>query len=62
MREKQEQQIQTAFRLPKTLLTRADKLVERMSQPGMKLTRADVVRAALFRGIEQLEAERGKKR
>jgi len=54
-------QVQTAIRLPESLLDRVDKLAEKMSQPGMRVTRAEVLRLATFRGIDQLEGE-GKKR
>lgn len=59
---KQEGQVQTAIRLSPALLARLDKLAERMSEPGMPVTRAEVLRLAAFRGVEQLEAEKGKKR
>ena len=64
MTEKQEQQIQTAIRLPESFLTRLDKLAERMSQPGLKITRAEALRLSAYRGIGELEAENkeGKKR
>ena len=61
MNDKQEQQIQTAIRLPESVLDRADKVAERMSRPGMRVTRADVLRLATHQGLDQLEAE-GKKR
>jgi len=57
-----EEQVQTAIRLPQSLLVRLDKLAERMSQPGMKITRTEVLRLGLFRGVELLEAEGAKKR
>ena len=55
-------QVQTAIRLPEALLERVDKLVESMSQPGMPVTRAGVLRLATLRGVEQLEGERGRRR
>jgi len=61
MSEKQDEQIQWAVRLPESFLERADKLAERMSEPAMKITRTDVLRMAMFRGIEQLEAEKKKR-
>jgi len=61
MSEKQEAQIQTGIRLSDSLLGRIDKLVERMSEPGLQLTRADILRLAVFRGVEQLEAEKKKR-
>jgi predicted DNA-binding protein len=64
MSEKQENQIQTAIRLPESLIDRADKLAEQLSQsqPGMTFTRADAIRIGLHRGFTELEAESKKKR
>lgn len=62
MNDKQEQQTQIAIRLPESMLDRMDKLVERMSKPGLQITRADVHRQAVFLGIEKLEAENKKNR
>jgi len=62
MSDKQEQQVQTAIRLPESLLDRVDKLAETMSQPGMRVTRAEVLRLAAYRGVDQLEAERKRSR
>jgi len=50
-----EPQVQTALRLPESLLARVDKLAESMTQPGMRVTRADVLRIAAHRGVDQLE-------
>jgi predicted DNA-binding protein len=61
MTDKQDQQIQTAIRVPESWLDRLDKIAERMSRPGMRVTRAEALRMAAHRGIEALEAE-GKKR
>ena len=59
--DKPEQQLQTAIRYPESWADRMDKIAERMSQPGMRVTRAEVVRLALHRGIVEMESE-GKKR
>lgn len=61
MSTEKENTTQTAVRLPDSWLERLDKIAERMSQPGITLTRTEALRAAIFRGIEQLEGE-GKKR
>jgi predicted DNA-binding protein len=53
---KEEQQVQTAIRLSPALLKRIDKLADRMSRPGVRATRADVHREAVFLGVELLEA------
>jgi hypothetical protein len=60
MSEKQEQQVQTAIRLPEVLLVRVDELAVRMSQPGMRVTRAEVLRLAAFKGVELLEGDHPK--
>lgn len=58
MNVKQEQQVQTAIRLPKSIIDRIDKLAERVSQPGMRATRADALRIALGRGLDELEGKK----
>jgi predicted DNA-binding protein len=49
---------QTAFRLPLSLLERLDLHAERLraEQPGLKITRADVVRLLLTRALDALDA------
>ena len=61
MAGKQEEHEQTAVRLPKSWLERLDKIADRMSRPGVRVTRTAALRDALHHGIEVLEAE-GKKR
>lgn len=51
-------QVQTGIRFPRSLFKRADSLAESMSQPGMRMKRADVIRLAVFKGIELFEKER----
>jgi predicted DNA-binding protein len=48
--------VQTAIRLPKSLLKRLDKLAERMAKanPDMRITRTQVLRTAMYRGVAQL--------
>jgi hypothetical protein len=53
-----EEYIQYGVRLTKSFLARVDKLAERMSQPGIRITRAAALRVAALRGLEQLEAEK----
>jgi predicted transcriptional regulator len=53
-------QTQTAIRLPDALLKRIDKLAECMSELGMAVTRAEVLRRAAYLGVEQLEAKQKK--
>ena len=61
MNTKSEEQVQTALRLSKSLLARVDKVAARMSQPGMRVTRAEALRLAVFRGIDGLEEEAKKR-
>jgi hypothetical protein len=56
MAEKQEQQIQTAIRLPKSLIARIDKIAGRMSQPGVSpITRSEAMRLCIAQGADKLE-------
>jgi predicted DNA-binding protein len=58
----QEEQIQTALRMPKSVMKRLDKLAALMSQPGLNpITRTEVLRRAALMGIERLEAEQKKR-
>lgn len=59
MSKEQETHTPTGVRLPDSLLERMDKLLERMSRPGMRLTRTDALRMAAF---EWVEREEGRKR
>jgi predicted DNA-binding protein len=62
MSDKQEEnQIQTAIRVPESVLKRFDKLAEQMSVPGTQITRADVHRQAVYRGLAELEKENKKR-
>ena len=59
-----DEHIQYGIRLPKSALDRVDKIAERMSksQEGVRFTRADVLRRAMFHGLDILEAEKPKKK
>lgn len=49
---------QTALRLPGEFLTRADKLCAKISKdPMMRVTRSAVLKMAIGRGLDALEAE-----
>lgn len=50
---------QTTFRLPISLLARLDHLATTMTRtrPGITVTRADVVRMLLLRGLEAVDGE-----
>ena len=56
-----EAQVQTGIRLPQTLVDRVDRIAASMSRPGLTLTRSDVLRMAVHKGVDQLEAEREKR-
>ena len=58
---KQETTTQTAVRLPNALLERLDKIAARMSPQGVRVTRAEVHRRAVFLGVKQLEDEAKKR-
>lgn len=57
MVQKEEAQVQTAIRLPAEMLERVDKIAERMSQQGLRVRRAEVIRLTIHKGISVLEAE-----
>jgi len=61
MTDKQEQQVQTAMRVPESWIDRFDKIAERMSRPGMPVNRTEVMRLAMHRGLVEMEGE-GKRR
>lgn len=49
---------QTAFRLPDELIDRLDRHVQRLraASPGLEVTRADVVRMLLTKGLDDVES------
>jgi len=50
--------LQTAVRLENETVARVDALVEKMSRPGLRLSRTDIIRMALAEGLPILEKER----
>ncbi len=52
-------QQQISVRLPVAWLEALDRLAAAMSRPGIDLTRANALRAAVARGIEELSKELG---
>jgi predicted DNA-binding protein len=58
--KKDEPKEQIAIRLERATLKRLDALAQKLERPGESLTRADALRMALARGIEVLEADKGK--
>ena len=61
MVDKEENQVQTAVRLPESWLERIDRLAESMSKPGVPTTRAGAMRTALHLGLVELEKEAKKR-
>jgi predicted DNA-binding protein len=53
---------QLVVRVPPELRERLQALVPKLAPPGVSTTMTDVVRAALVRGVETLEADVGKAR
>ena len=56
-RKPSENTSQVALRLPEAWLDRCDALAPALSIPGITATRTDVLRAAIARGLEELEAD-----
>lgn len=55
-RTKTENTEQLVVRVPKALRDRLEALIPHLAQPGVSITMTDVVRAALMRGVDALEA------
>jgi hypothetical protein len=51
--------MQTPIRLPYEILERVDKIAERMSPPGMRVTRSEVIRYFVAEGVEREEKKNG---
>ena len=49
--------LQTAVRLENEVITRLDALIDKMSRPGLRLSRTDIIRMALAEGLPILEKE-----
>ena len=57
-----ENTFQVAFKIPEAWLEMADEVAAAMSPPGVKMTRTDALRAALFQGLTALrKAPKGKR-
>lgn len=61
MTVKSEEKIQTAVKMPKSWIGRFDAVAEAMAAPGANVNRSEAMRLAMYRGLETLEAEYGKK-
>ncbi len=53
---------QVTFNLPGAWLDELDELAKAMSMPGVEITRAHALRAAVRKGIDQLAAEGKRKK
>lgn len=53
---------QLSVNVPSAWVDEIEQLAEAMSQPGIAITKADVHRAALRRGLDALKAEHPEKR
>jgi predicted transcriptional regulator len=53
--------LQVAVRLPMPTVRRVDAIARSMTQPGLSVSRSEALRIALYRGLDALEAESGKK-
>jgi hypothetical protein len=47
-----------AVRFSKAFLKHADLLAKRLSEPGRRVTRSEVIRMAAYRGIRALRADK----
>jgi hypothetical protein len=66
-RDRSENTFPLSFKVPEEWVQMADAIAKAMSKPPLMVTRTDVVRTALLRGLEALKAEhepaaKGKKR
>ena len=61
-RKPSENTTQIALRVPDAWLERCDSLIPWITRPGINMTRTDIMRAALARGLDALESERSKEK
>lgn len=55
-----EKTVQVALRIPESWITRADRLAERLTMtPEIPVNRTAVLRAAMGKGLDAMEAEHG---
>jgi hypothetical protein len=54
--------ISVSVRFPNLMIQRAEKLADRMGQPGISVSRSGILRVALLRGLDALDADRKKGR
>jgi hypothetical protein len=55
---------QVAFKIPEAWVTLADEIAATMSRPGMSITRTDVLRSAMWDGLQAMRepSKKGTKR
>lgn len=58
-RPKTENTMQVALRIPPAFAKHAEALAKTMSTPGIPLSRTDVLRAAIYEGLERLQRKVG---
>jgi hypothetical protein len=49
--------VQVAIRIPAGWIAEADELAQKLSRPGLEISRTDAIRAAIARGFEVLREE-----
>jgi hypothetical protein len=57
-----ENTFQVAFKIPDAWIEKADEIAAKMSRPGITVTRTDVLRSALWEGLEMLGEPKKTKR
>lgn len=62
MKKEEEEHVQTAVRVPKSWISRLDKIAEKLSSPGARVTRADALRMATHFGMNELETKQQDKK
>jgi predicted transcriptional regulator len=61
--EEDQQEISVSVRFPNAIIRRAEELADRMGQPGISVSRSGLLRVALLKGLDALEADkRGRRR
>lgn len=50
-----------SVKVPRSWVDLADEVAEKMSRPGVNVTRTDAIRAALWAGLQQLSQDESKK-
>jgi hypothetical protein len=56
-RDKSENVFPLSFRVPEEWVELADEIADAMSNPPVRITRTDVMRTALLRGLQALKAD-----